>query len=77
VFRFPSASRQLSVVRSVQTNVDSVYTPIQLVVDTPYLEKSSRDVKLTIQSLSGSEVKDNLNLIVVPVNIIGTTTYNP
>lgn len=33
-------------------------------------------MKLIIQLPSGSEVKDILNLVVVPINIIRTTTYN-
>jgi hypothetical protein len=39
------------------------------------MEQSGRSVKLTIQPPSGSEVKDILNLTVVPINLIGTTTY--
>lgn len=45
-------------------------------MDTLYLEQSGRGVKLTIKSPSGTEVKDILNFTVVPINIIGTITYN-
>jgi hypothetical protein len=45
-------------------------------MDTLYLEKSGLGVKLTIKSPSGTEVKDILNFTVVPLDIIGTTTYN-
>jgi hypothetical protein len=45
-------------------------------METLYLEQNGRGVKLTIQPPSGSEVKDILNFIVVPINIIETTTYS-
>jgi len=56
--------------------LNPAYVPIQLVMDTLYLEQSGLGVKLTIQPPSDSEVKGILIFIVVPKNIIGTTPYN-
>jgi hypothetical protein len=39
------------------------------------MEQSCRGVKLNVEPPSGSEVKDILNLTVVPISLIGTTTY--
>jgi hypothetical protein len=45
-------------------------------MDTLYLDKIWRSLKLTIQPPSGSEVKDILNVIAVQLNIIETAAYN-